>query len=46
LLKKKNETSEIDDSGLITTIEIDESMETNNTSAQMAQMANNTSIIK
>jgi hypothetical protein len=43
LLKKKNETSEIDDSGLITTTEIDESMETNTTSAQMA---NNTSIIK
>jgi hypothetical protein len=41
--QEKNETSEIDDSGLITTTEIDESMETNNTSAQMT---NNTSIIK
>ena len=29
--QEKNETSEIDDSGLITTTEIDESMETNNT---------------
>jgi hypothetical protein len=33
---KKNETSEIDDFGLITTTEIDESMETNNTLSQMA----------
>ena len=41
--QEKNETSEIDDSGLITTREIDESMETNNT---LSQMANNTSIIK
>jgi len=39
--QEKNETSEIDDSGLITTTEIDESLE-NNTS----QMANNTSIIE
>jgi hypothetical protein len=39
----KNETSEIDDSGLITTTEIDEAMETNNT---LSQMPNNTSIIK
>ncbi len=30
----QNETSEIDDSSLITTEEIDESMETNNTSPQ------------
>jgi hypothetical protein len=39
--REKNETSEIDDSGLITTTEIDESLE-NNTS----QMANNISIIE
>ena len=32
--QEKNETSEIDDSGLITTEQIDESMETNNTSPQ------------
>ena len=32
--QEKNETSEIDDSGLITTSEIDESMETNNTLSQ------------
>jgi len=38
--QEKNETSEIDDSGLITTTEIDKSMETNNT---LSQMANNTS---
>jgi hypothetical protein len=34
LPKKKNETSEIDDSPFITTTEIDESMETNNTLSQ------------
>jgi hypothetical protein len=39
--QEKNETSKIDDSGLITTTEIDESLE-NNTS----QMANNISIIE
>ena len=39
--QEKNETSEIDDSGLITTTEIDESLE-NNTS----QIANNISIIE
>jgi hypothetical protein len=39
--QEKNETSEIDDSGLITTTEIDESLE-NNT----PQMANNISIIE
>jgi hypothetical protein len=39
--QEKNETSEIDDSGLITTTEIDESLE-NNTS----QMTNNISIIE
>jgi hypothetical protein len=39
--QEKNKTSEIDDSGLITTTEIDESLE-NNTS----QMANNISIIE
>jgi hypothetical protein len=39
---EKNETSEIDDSPLITTAEIDEGLE-NNTSSQMA---NNTSIIE
>jgi len=32
--QEKNETSEIDDSPLITTEQIDESMETNNTSPQ------------
>ena len=32
--QEKNETSEIDDSPLITTSEIDESMETNNTLSQ------------
>jgi hypothetical protein len=32
--QEKNETSEIDDSPLITTGQIDESMETNNTSPQ------------
>ena len=32
--QEKNETSEIDDSPLITTEEIDESMEINNTSPQ------------
>jgi hypothetical protein len=42
--QEKNETSEFDDSSpLITTKEIDESMETNNT---MSQMTNNTSVIK
>ena len=40
--QEKNETLEFD-SALITTKEIDESMETNNT---LSQMANNTSIIK
>ena len=39
--QEKNETSKIDESGLITTTEIDESLE-NNTS----QMANNISIIE
>ena len=34
IAQEKNETSEIDDSGLITTSEIDESMETNNTLSQ------------
>ena len=38
--QEKNETSEIDDSGLITTSEIDESMETNNT---LSQTVNDTS---
>ena len=38
--QEKNETSEIDDSGLITTTEIDESMETNNT---LSQTVNDTS---
>ncbi len=33
--QEKNETSEIDDSPLITIPQIDESMETNNTSPQM-----------
>ena len=32
--QEKNETSDIDDSPLITTEQIDESMETNNTSPQ------------
>ena len=32
--QEKNETSEIDDSPLITTEQIDESMETNNTSPE------------
>ena len=32
--QEKNETSEIEDSPLITTEQIDESMETNNTSSQ------------
>ena len=32
--QEKNETSEIDDSPFITTTEIDESMETNNTLSQ------------
>jgi hypothetical protein len=32
--QEKNETSEIDDSSLITTEQIDDSMETNNTSPQ------------
>ena len=41
--QEKNETSDIDDSPLITTSQIDESMETNNT---LSQMGNNTSIIK
>ena len=41
--QEKNETSEIDDSGLITTSEIDESMETNNT---LSQTVNDTSIIE
>ena len=34
IAQEKNETSEIDDSGLITTSEIDESMETNNNLSQ------------
>ena len=34
IAQEKNETSEIDDYGLITTSEIDESMETNNTLSQ------------
>jgi len=38
--QEKKQTSEIDDSGLITTTEIDESMETNNT---LAQTVNDTS---
>ena len=38
--QEKNETSEIDDSPLITTSEIDESMETNNT---LSQTVNDTS---
>ncbi len=41
--QEKNETSEIDDSPLITTEQIDESMETNNTSSQMD---NHTSMIE
>ena len=43
IAQEKNETSEIDDSGLITTSEIDESMETNNT---LSQTVNDTSIIE
>jgi hypothetical protein len=39
----QNETSEIEDSPLITTEQIDESMETNNTSSQMD---NHTSMIE
>jgi hypothetical protein len=38
--QEKNETSEIDDSPFITTTEIDESMETNNT---LSQTVNDTS---
>ena len=38
--QEKNETSEIDNSVLITTSEIDESIETNNT---LSQMTNDTS---
>ena len=38
--QEKNETSEIDDSPLITTSQIDESMETNNT---LSQPVNDTS---
>ncbi|MGI9011355.1 MAG: hypothetical protein ACR2F1_09240 [Nitrososphaeraceae archaeon] len=38
--QEKNETSEIDDSPLITTSQIDESMETNNT---LSQTVNDTS---
>ena len=41
--QEKNETSQIDDSPLITTEQIDESMETNNTSSQMD---NHTSMIE
>jgi hypothetical protein len=41
--QEKNETSEIENSPLITTAEIDESMETNNTSSQVD---NNTSMIE
>ncbi len=41
--QEKNETSEIDDFGLITMTEIDKSMETNNTSSQTD---NNKSIIE
>jgi hypothetical protein len=40
LNKEKNETSEIDDSPLITIPQIDESMETNNT---LSQTVNDTS---
>ena len=43
LAQEKNETSEINKNSLITTSEIDESMETNNT---LSQMANNTSLIE
>ena len=39
----QNETSEIEDSPLITTAQIDESMETNNTSSQID---NNSSMIE
>ena len=42
LAQEKNETSEINNNPLITTSEIDESMETNNT---LSQMANNTSLL-
>jgi hypothetical protein len=38
--QEKNETSEIDDSPLITTSQLDESMETNNT---LSQTVNDTS---
>jgi hypothetical protein len=41
--KKNEKTSEINNNPLITTSEIDESMETNNT---LSQMANNTSLIE
>jgi|GEM_PF-969701 hypothetical protein len=41
--QEKNDTSEIEDSPLITTEQIDESMETNNTSSQMD---NHTSMIE
>ena len=41
--QEKNETSENSNNPLITTSEIDESMETNNT---LSQMANNTSLIE
>lgn len=41
--QEKDETSEINNNPLITTSEIDESMETNNT---LSQMANNTSLIE
>ena len=40
--QEKNETSEINKNPLITTSEIDESMETNNT---LSQMTNNTSLL-
>jgi len=43
LHKKKNDTLKIDDSGLITTTEINKSMETNTT---LAQMTNNKFIIE
>jgi hypothetical protein len=39
----QNETSEIEDSPLITTAQIDESMETNNT---LSQIDNNSSMIE
>ncbi|MGI0052503.1 MAG: hypothetical protein ACRD8K_12275 [Nitrososphaeraceae archaeon] len=41
--QEKSETSKINKNPLITTSEIDESMETNNT---LSQMANNTSLIE